>query len=41
MFEITPNSIAMENAVPLAKEKAKYQTLSNNKNGVAHVLKNI
>lgn len=41
MFEITPNSIAMENAVPLAKEKAKYQTLSNNENGVAHVLKNI
>ncbi len=39
MFEITPNSIAMENAVPLAKEKAKYQTLSNNENGVAHVLK--
>ncbi len=41
MFEITPNSIAMKNAVPLAKEKAKYQTLSNNENGVAHVLKNI
>lgn len=41
MFEITPNSVAMANAVPLAKEKAKYQTLSNDENGVAIVLENI
>lgn len=41
MFEITPNSVAMANAVPLAKEKAKYQTLSNDENGVAIVLEKI
>lgn len=41
MFEITPNSVAMANAVPLAKQKAKYQTKSNDENGVAFILNHI
>lgn len=41
MFEITQNSVAMANAVPLVKEKAKYETLSNDEDGVAKVLNNI
>ncbi len=41
MFEVTPNSVAMENAVPQAKQKSKYQTLSNDENGVAIVLEKI
>ena len=38
MFEITPNSIAMGNAVLIAKKVAKYETTSNDENGVAKVL---
>ncbi len=38
MFEITPNSIAMGNAVLIAKKVAKYETASNDENGVAKVL---
>lgn len=41
MFTITPNSVAMENAVPLAKEKANYMTSSNDEDGVAKVLNKI
>ena len=38
MFEVTPNSVAMGNAVEEVKNKANYVTLSNDDNGVAEVL---
>lgn len=41
MFEITPNSIAMGNSSKQVKEKAKYETKSNDENGVAKVLNRI
>ncbi len=41
MFELTPNSIAMENAVQNVKKQAKYVTLSNDEDGVANVLEKL
>ena len=41
MFEQTPNSVAMGNAVEKAKEKAKYMTDTNDNDGVAKVLSEI
>lgn len=41
MFEITPNSVAMGNSLKTVKEKAKYETTSNDENGVAKVLNKI
>ena len=38
MFEQTPNSVAMENALPMIKKKARYVTASNDDDGVAKVL---
>lgn len=38
MFELTPNSVAMENSLPEIKEKANYVTASNDEDGVAKVL---
>ncbi len=38
MFEITPNSVAMGNAVVIAKKIANYETDTNDENGVAKVL---
>ena len=41
MFEVTPNSVAMGNAVKEVKNKADYVTLSNDDNGVAEVLNSL
>ena len=38
MFEQTPNSVAMGNALPIIKERASYVTASNDEDGVAKVL---
>lgn len=38
MFDQTPNSVAMENALPMIKKKARYVTASNDDDGVAEVL---
>ena len=41
MFQITPNSIAMSNALEEVKSYAKYITASNDEEGVALVLENL
>lgn len=41
MFKITQNSVAMENATDKVKSEAKYETDSNDNNGVAKVLEKI
>lgn len=41
MFETTPNSVAMENALESIKKQAKYLTATNDENGVAEVLKKL
>lgn len=41
MFNITPNSVAMENALPNVKESAKYVTSTNDEDGVAEVLEKL
>lgn len=38
MFEVVPNSVAMDNAPQEVKEYAKFQTKANTENGVAHFL---
>jgi len=41
MFNITPNSVAMGNALEYIKKQAKYITLSNDEDGVAKVLEKL
>lgn len=41
MFEVTPNSVAMGNAISIAKIIANYKTDTNDENGVAKVLNNL
>ena len=41
MFETTPNSVAMGNALESIKKQAKYVTATNDENGVAEVLKKL
>lgn len=41
MFKITPNSIAMGNSLEYIKKHTKYQTTSNDKDGVANVLEKL
>lgn len=41
MFNITPNSVAMGNALPNVKESAKYVTSTNDEDGVAKVLEKL
>ena len=38
MFELSPWSFAVENASEVAKASAKFTTLSNNQDGVAHAI---
>ena len=41
MFNITPNSVAMGNALEYIKKQAKYITSSNDEDGVAKVLEKL
>lgn len=41
MLEFATHSVAMENAIPIVKETAKYITKSNAEDGVAHAIYNI
>ena len=41
MIQYAGLGVAMGNAIPEIKKMANYETLSNNENGVAHVIKNL
>lgn len=41
MFNTTPNSVAMGNALEYIKKQAKYVTSSNDEDGVAKVLEKL
>ncbi|WP_050180372.1 sugar-phosphatase [Domibacillus robiginosus] len=41
MIQFAGCGVAMENAIPMVKEAADYQTKSNNEHGVAHVIREL